>query len=83
MVHRLFAEILAAHGMPQSQPEWFRATCGRQRAFLSQADADAYDRGFNEYPAQPDTFQINNRGNLGPSWDGYRDAEDLAQGAQQ
>jgi hypothetical protein len=53
-------------------PVWFRANCGRHRAFLSQADADAYERGFLNYPDTPDMLVAMHT----PEWDGYFDAEE-------
>jgi hypothetical protein len=57
-------------------PQWFRPLHGRWgRAFLSQADSDAYDRGWCDYPDTPSLGLIS-----GPAWSGYhdRDADQMA-----
>jgi hypothetical protein len=52
-------------------PQWFRPQCGRWgRVFLSQADADAYDRGWSNYPGTP-SFESAS----GPEWIGCNDRE--------
>jgi hypothetical protein len=52
-------------------PTWYRPHAGRWgRAFLSQADADAYDRGWANYPDAP-VFESAS----GPEWTGYNDRD--------
>jgi len=76
--HPVFAEILAAHGMPQRSalPEVHRSSCGRRRAYLSASAADAYDRGFSNWPKIPTILD-------GPAGDGYHDAEQMACDAEE
>ena len=65
-------------------PDVYLAKFGRRRPFLSQADADAYDQGFNAYSrGEPSS------GVFGPALAGWLDAEmayldalDRAQGCE-
>jgi len=74
-LHPVFAQILAAHGMPQrcalALPEVHRARCGRRRSYLAASSADAYDRGYSNWPNVPTILD-------GPAGDGYHDAEQQA-----
>lgn len=54
------------------QPTFFRGSHGRRRQYLSQRDADAYDRGFCGWPTMP-ACVVDGRG--GPEADGYHDAD--------
>lgn len=47
----------------------YRAACGRRRAYKTEAEALAYDRGFNAFPA-PFDGEMNT-----PESDGWFDAE--------
>jgi len=49
----------------------YRASCGRRRVYLSALSADAYDRGFTDWPKIPTILD-------GPAGDGYHDAEQMA-----
>jgi len=77
-LHPVFAEILAAHGMPQrcALPEVHRARCGRRRAYLAASSADAYDRAFANWPNVPTILD-------GPAGDGYFDREQQACDAEE
>ena len=55
MLHPIFHDIFAAPGMPdQHRPQLFKANAARQRSFLSQRDADDYDRGAARFPERLD-----------------------------
>lgn len=63
----VLASITNVHKVVASAT-FYRARLGRRRAFMSASDAEAYDRGYSEYPALPD--------NLGtPQAQGYVDAQ--------
>jgi len=49
----------------------YRASCGRRRVYLSASAADAYDRGFSNWPTVPALLK-------GPEADGYFDREQQA-----
>ena len=49
-------------------PTAYRARVGQKRAYLTSAEAVAYERGFNDFPSQPWGPCA------GPAMDGYRDA---------
>jgi hypothetical protein len=49
----------------------YRSSCGRRRVYLSALSADAYDRGFSNWPTAPQPF-------AGPAADGWADAEQQA-----
>lgn len=51
---------------------FYRAQLGRRRTFMSASDAQAYDKGFSEYPALPDSIGT-------PQAQGYFDAEQVEQ----
>lgn len=52
-------------------PRWFRPLHGRYgRAFLSQADAEAYDRGYLAWPDHPNLATPS-----GPEWTGHNDRD--------
>lgn len=70
--NQLTAALTAFDGaMQAARPiEFFYAGCGRRRAFLSAADARAYEQGFEHFPA-PLPISVE-----GPRRDGWRDAED-------
>lgn len=52
----------------QPPPQVYKAQLGRRRAYLSQADADAYDRGWSGYPGDIPAGPS-------PASDGYFDRE--------
>jgi hypothetical protein len=51
-------------------PQFFMARTGRRRQFLSQSDADAYDRGYASFQSTSDAPPLD----LGPFGDGWFDA---------
>jgi hypothetical protein len=53
--------------------QWHQARLGRRHTFLSVGDADAYDRGYRDYPNGDDRFPINT-----PYSRGFFDAEKRA-----
>lgn len=59
-------------GMVKPQ-KWHQARLGRRRSFLSMGDADAYDRGYREYPRDDYNFPVNT-----PYSCGWFDAEKRA-----
>lgn len=50
-LHKLFEDILAAHGMPQGQT--FQADCGRRRIFHTAAERALYETGYEYWPYEP------------------------------
>jgi hypothetical protein len=53
-------------------PQFFMARTGRRRQFLSQRDADAYDRGYASFQSISDAPPLDR----GPFGDGWFDAFD-------
>jgi hypothetical protein len=59
-------------------PQFFTARTGRRRQFLSQGDADAYDRGYASFESLSDPPPLD-RGPFGDGWfDAFSEDEERA-----